>query len=453
MHGVLKRGLKWGVASCCQVVVGLGLSVGLGLAAPQDAWAASKSASKSAAKTPARAAPKATAGKTVGSKSTAKAAPPAKAKVAPAKAHAAKPAPSQTAKATAASNRAGKGLALAAKGAAAQRQAKAGKSAGKGAHVLALAAKGGKNAKDTRLSVVQRIRPGRAAARLSFAAARPAPRLSMGQLAGLRDVADPLDLKSSVALVLDQDTHEVLLSKNDHAVLPIASITKLMTALLVSEAGLPLDEQITITEADAEHARGSSSRLSVGATLTRAELLHLTLMSSENRAAHALGRSFPGGIQHFVGLMNAKAAMLGMKDTRYVEPTGLSNANRASAMDLATLVDVAARDPLLSQLSVSPGYEITLGERVLHYANTNRLVHSPDWQIGLQKTGYIADAGRCLVMQARVAGRNLIMVLLDASDKNSRLADAERLRRWVETEHASHRTPSLWQGAQVSLPH
>ena len=265
--------------------------------------------------------------------------------------------------------------------------------------------------------------------------ARPA-RLSFGQLAGLRGVEDPLELKSSVALVLDQDTHEVLLSKNDHAVLPIASLTKLMTGLIVSDARLPLDEMISITEDDIDYEKGSRSRLPVGTTLTRGELMHLALMSSENRAAHALGRTFPGGMQRFVGLMNARAMMLGMKDTRYVEPTGLSSENRSSAYDLATLVNTAAQDPLLRQLSTSQGYEVAVGNRVLQYNNTNRLVHNPDWQIGLQKTGYISEAGQCLVMQARVAGRKLIMVFLDSAGKFSRLGDAERVRRWVESNPA-----------------
>ena len=269
--------------------------------------------------------------------------------------------------------------------------------------------------------------------------ARPA-RLSFGQLAGLRGVEDPLELKSSVALVLDQDTHEVLLSKNDHAVMPIASLTKLMTGLIVSDARLPLDEMISITEDDIDYEKGSRSRLPVGTTLTRGELMHLALMSSENRAAHALGRTFPGGMQRFVGLMNARAMMLGMKDTRYVEPTGLSSENRSSAYDLATLVNTAAQDPLLRQLSTSQGYEVAVGNRVLQYNNTNRLVHNPDWQIGLQKTGYISEAGQCLVMQARVAGRKLIMVFLDSSGKYSRLADAERVRRWVEFERAPTNT-------------
>lgn len=259
---------------------------------------------------------------------------------------------------------------------------------------------------------------------------------SFGQIAGLHEVNDPLDLKSSVALVVDQDTHEVLLSKNDHAVLPIASLTKLMTGMLISQAKLPMDEPVTITQDDVDTEKGSSSRLMVGTTLTRGEMLHLALMSSENRAAHALGRTYPGGLDVFVAQMNAKARLLGMTDTRYVEPTGLSSRNQSSARDLATLVNVAHGDPLLRELSTSPGYEVAVGRKTLQYNNTNGLVKNPTWDIGLQKTGYISEAGRCLVMQAHVAGRKLIMVFLDSAGKFSRLGDAERVRRWVESTPA-----------------
>ncbi|MET3512882.1 D-alanyl-D-alanine endopeptidase (penicillin-binding protein 7) [Pseudacidovorax sp. 1753] len=259
------------------------------------------------------------------------------------------------------------------------------------------------------------------------------PRQSYGQLAGLHHSQDPLDLKSSVALVMDQDTREVLLSKNDHAVLPIASITKLMTGLLISEAKLPMDEPITITQDDVDTEKFSRSRLAVGTTLPRGELLHLALMSSENRAAHALGRTYPGGLATFVSVMNAKARMIGMKDTRYVEPTGLSSSNQSTAQDLALLVAVASQDSLVRSLTTSPEYQVEVGNRMLQFNTTNRLVRSPDWDIGLQKTGYISEAGQCLVMQARVAGRKLIMVFLDSAGKFSRIADAERVRRWVET--------------------
>ena len=265
---------------------------------------------------------------------------------------------------------------------------------------------------------------------VSIVPARP----SFGQLAGLHSVQDHLDLKSSAALVIDQETREVLFSKNDSAVLPIASLTKLMTGLIVSEAKLPMDETISITQDDVDTEKHSSSRLRVGAMLTRGELLHLALMSSENRAAHALGRTFPGGLDSFVALMNAKAKMLGMKDTRYVEPTGLSSNNQSSAHDLATLVTSAYTDPVLREYTTSPGHQVAVGNRTLHFNNTNRLVKNPDWDIGLQKTGYISEAGQCLVMQAKIAGRKLIMVFLDSAGKLSRIGDAERVRRWVESQ-------------------
>ena len=260
------------------------------------------------------------------------------------------------------------------------------------------------------------------------------PVLSFGQIAGLHGAQDPLDLKSSVALVIDQDTSEVLFKKNETAVLPIASLTKLMTGVIISGARLPMDELITVTQDDVDTEKHSSSRLQVGTTLTRGELMHLALMSSENRAAHALGRTYPGGLPTFVNLMNAKATMLGMRDTRYVEPTGLSSRNQSSAQDLATLVNAAYGDPILSEFTTSPGYQIAVGSRTLQYKNTNSLLKNPEWDIGLQKTGYITEAGQCLVMQAKIAGRKLIMVFLDSAGKLSRVGDAERVRRWVEAQ-------------------
>jgi D-alanyl-D-alanine endopeptidase (penicillin-binding protein 7) len=269
--------------------------------------------------------------------------------------------------------------------------------------------------------------------RRSVVRAAPPPRPSFGQLLGLHGTDDDLDLKSSVALVIDQETREVLVRKNDSAVLPIASLTKLMTGLIVSEAKLPLDEAITITQDDVDTEKGSSSRLKVGTTLTRGELMHLSLMSSENRAAHALGRTYPGGMSAFVEAMNARALLLGMRDTRYVEPTGLSSRNQSSAQDLARLVSVAAENAMLRDLSTSPGHQVEVGNRTVQFNNTNRLVLNPEWQIGLQKTGYISEAGQCLVMQAKISGRKLIMVFLDSAGKLSRIGDAERVRKWVET--------------------
>jgi len=274
------------------------------------------------------------------------------------------------------------------------------------------------------------------------------PRQSFGQMAGLHGAEDVLDLRSSVALVVDQDTHEVLYSKNEQAVLPIASITKLMTGVLISEARLPSDELITITQDDVDTEKHSSSRLRVGATLPRGELLHLALMSSENRAAHALGRTYPGGMRTFVSMMNAKARSLGMNDTRYVEPTGLSSENQSSAHDLALLVNYAYADPLLREYSTSSERQVEVGSRVLQFNTTNRLVRSPEWDIGLQKTGYISEAGQCLVMQARIAGRKLIMVFLDGVGRYSRIADAERVRRWVEANQFMA-TPSRSQQTAI----
>ena len=261
--------------------------------------------------------------------------------------------------------------------------------------------------------------------------ARPI-RASFGQMAGLHATSDALGLHSSVALVVDQDTKEVLFSKNDHAVLPIASLTKLMTGLVIAEANLPMDERIRITQADVDTEKGSSSRLAVGTELSRGDLMHLSLMSSENRAAHALGRTFPGGMDLFVARMNQRARSLGMTDTRYVEPTGLSSKNQSSANDLAVLAAKAYNEPMLRELSTSQGREVAVGSRTLQYNNTNGLIKNPQWDIGLQKTGYISEAGRCLVMQAQVAGRKLIMVFLDSTGKFSRLGDAERVRKWLE---------------------
>lgn len=340
------------------------------------------------------------------------------------------------------------GVALAAPAAeAAQRKSTATKkpatSAQRAAHVSKAPARRATASRVVRTSAPA-VRKPRAAA--AVVKARP----SFGELAGLHALDDPLDLKSSVALVIDQDTNEVLFSKNDHAVLPIASLTKLMTGLIISQARLPMDEPITITEEDVDTEKNSRSRLAVGTTLSRREMLHLALMSSENRAAHALGRTYPGGLSAFVTQMNVKARLLGMSDTRYVEPTGLSSQNQSSARDLAALVNVSHSDPLLREFTTSPGYEVAVGHRMLQYNNTNRLVKNPQWDIGLQKTGYISEAGRCLVMQAQIAGRKLIMVFLDSAGKLSRIGDAERVRSWVEaipaTSAGSHHLQTAVKG-------
>jgi serine-type D-Ala-D-Ala endopeptidase (penicillin-binding protein 7) len=276
-------------------------------------------------------------------------------------------------------------------------------------------------------SAVKRTRPAKRSKRQVVVPAAP----SFGQVYGLHNTADDLSLKSSVALVVDQDTNEVLFSKNPNAVLPIASITKLMTALVVTEHNLPMDETLVVSQDDVDATAGSRSRLRLGTQLSRGDMLHLALMASENRAAHVLGRTSPGGIAQFVRAMNAKAEALGMRHTHYVEPTGLDSSNQSSAQDLALLVKAAYEHPIIRDLSTSRDAVVPVGHRPTQFRNTNGLVRNPEWDIGLQKTGYISAAGRCLVMQTQLAGRKLIMVLLDSAGKYSRIGDAERIRKWM----------------------
>ena len=263
------------------------------------------------------------------------------------------------------------------------------------------------------------------------AAAAVDPR-TFGDAAGLRATPDSLSLRSNVAFVLDQNSSEVLFEKNANVALPIASITKLMTGLVVVQAGQDLDEVLRIADADVDRHKYSSSRLPVGTRMTRREMLHISLMSSENRAASALGRHYPGGINAFVAAMNAKARELGMKDTRFVDSSGLSSRNVSSARDLARLVATAHGESLLREFSTTPNSVVKASGRPMRYSNTNYLVALPDWNIGLQKTGFINEAGRCLVMQAAIHGRNVIMVFLDSKGKMSRTADAGRVRRFLE---------------------
>ena len=255
---------------------------------------------------------------------------------------------------------------------------------------------------------------------------------SEGHLAGLHRGDDPLDLRSSVALVVDQDTNEVLFEKNKDAVLPIASVTKLMTALVTVDANLPLDEELQVSQNELVRAR-IRSKLRPGFEMTRGTALHLALMSSENRAAQLLGRTYPGGVARFVEAMNAKAQLLGMHDSHFADPTGLSPENRSSASDLVRLVKAAYEHDVIRQYSVSGELELPVGKRTVSYRNTNRLTDSPEWDIGLQKTGYISAAGRCLVMQAVIEGKRVVMVFLDSVGKYSRLGDAERIRDFLET--------------------
>ena len=240
-------------------------------------------------------------------------------------------------------------------------------------------------------------------------------------------------LRSSVALVQDADSGETILAKNSDQVLPIASITKLMTAMVILDRGLDLDDEIVVSREDIDHLKGTRSRLHTGTRLTRRELLLLALMASENRAAAALARTYPGGTEEFVAAMNSKARALGMRETHYVDPTGLDSGNVSSAEDLAKLVKVATGYPLIREYTTTEHAEVKARGRRLAFVNTNRLVRNPRWDIYLSKTGYISEAGRCLVMRVKVASKDLIVVLLDSWGKYSRFGDANRIRKWLES--------------------
>ena len=251
--------------------------------------------------------------------------------------------------------------------------------------------------------------------------------------------SDKVFLRSAVALVQDAASGETLYAKNQGAVLPIASITKLMTAIVILEAGLNLEQRVAISGDDYDYLKGTRSRLRPGSVLTRDELLLLALMSSENRAAASLGRTYPGGSEAFIAAMNAKARALGMKDTRFVEPTGLSSGNVSSARDLARLVAAAHEFPLIRDYSTRGSATVQAFGRPLGFRNTNRLVGSAQWEIGLSKTGYISEAGRGLVMRVRMASREVIVVLLDSWGKLSRIGDANRIKKWLESNAAAGR--------------
>ncbi len=268
----------------------------------------------------------------------------------------------------------------------------------------------------------------------------PSNRMGASTRLGLQSVLTEAALSSSAVLVVDQISNEVLFEKNSDAVLPIASITKLMTAVVVSEAGQPMDELLTVSQEDADLEKNARSRLVVGTQLTRGQFLHLALMSSENRAAHLLGRHYPGGLGAFVKAMNAKAIHLGMTASRFVEPTGLNSANVSSPRDLARLVEEAHSLPQIREYSTARNMLVSVRGRQQHFINTNALARGSEWELGLSKTGFIREAGRCLVMQASIEDRPVIMVMLDASGKQQRLQDAERIRRWL-IQQADRKTP------------
>ena len=241
------------------------------------------------------------------------------------------------------------------------------------------------------------------------------------------------DIRSSAALVLDESSSTVLLARQAQVAAPIASITKLMTSLVVLDGKQPLDEILEVTAADCEHGRGAYSRLAVGARLSRGDLMHLALMSSENRAAHALGRNYPGGVDAFVAAMNAKARALGMANAHFVDPTGLSSDNVASPEDLSRLVIAASHETVIQDYSTDAAHSVRVGRRMLEFHNTDLLVRSPAWNIVVQKTGYITEAGRCLVVKALIRGRAVVIVLLDSFGRYTRVADAQRIRKWLES--------------------
>jgi len=266
---------------------------------------------------------------------------------------------------------------------------------------------------------------------------------------------DP-DLRSAIALILDEKTGEIIYTKNAESRTPIASITKLMTAMVTLDARLSLDEKIYLTNEDIDRVKGTHSRLNIGAALTRRELLHLALMSSENRAAAALARTYPGGTDAFIAAMNRKAARLGMVSTRFADSTGLRSENQSTAGDLAHMVRAAHTYPIIAELTTTTSYDLqmpiykrakvwaqkklanrsraarTLAFHNVAFRNTNRLVSDKDWQIGVSKTGYISEAGHCLVMQATIANQQVIIVLLDSNGKYARIDDAVRIKRWLE---------------------
>jgi D-alanyl-D-alanine endopeptidase (penicillin-binding protein 7) len=256
---------------------------------------------------------------------------------------------------------------------------------------------------------------------------------SVGQAFGLHDTPDSLALRSSVAYVVDQNTSETLFDKNSRAVVPIASITKLMTAMVVLDSHMPLTDELQVTDEDRDYEKYTGSRLAVGSTLNREDMLHIALMASENRAAAALSRYYPGGRPAFIVAMNAKAKSLGMTDTHFENSTGLTSLNVSSARDLVKMVNAAYQYPLIRKFSTDRSYEVYTGKRNLAYNSTNALIRNPSWDIGLQKTGFINEAGECLVMQTTINGRQVVMVLLDSYGKYSRFADAGRLRAFLDT--------------------
>lgn len=270
--------------------------------------------------------------------------------------------------------------------------------------------------------------------RLRQARALQAQRQQAFELGENYDGSGVLQLASSKALIINQNTGEVVYAKNTNAPSPIASITKLMTAMVMLDAKQSLDETIYVSDADVDYVKGTRSRLSIGAGLTRGDMLQLALMSSENRAASSLATNYPGGQIAFIKAMNAKAQALGLANTHFVDPTGLESENVSTAEDLVKMVQAAYQYPEIRMATTSPSHEVYIGDHQFpsNFVNTNGLVRTGEWEIGLSKTGFISEAGRCLVMQAKIAGEPMIIVLLDSSGKLTRIGDANRVRKWME---------------------
>ncbi len=248
-------------------------------------------------------------------------------------------------------------------------------------------------------------------------------------------------LYSSIALIYDEQRQVPLYTKNADTVAPIASISKLMTAMVVLDAKLPLDEEISISALDIDMLKGTRSRINPGMKLTRSELLKLALMSSENRAAAALARTYPGGTDAAVAMMNYKARTLGMNDTRFLDPTGLNSGNISTAQDLVKMVQAARSYDLIHEFTTTPSHLVDMaGRRPMRFNNTNPLVKNASWDIGVSKTGYISEAGRCLVMQAKINQRPVIIVLLDSWGMRTRVGDANRIKKWMESAYARARS-------------
>lgn len=255
--------------------------------------------------------------------------------------------------------------------------------------------------------------------------------LSFAHRAGLHRTGNPLRLTASAVLAIDRATGKVLYSRNERAILPIASLTKLLSAIVVLDAKLSMAARLRITRDDVDRLRHSRSRLPVGTVISRAEALRLALMSSENRAAHALARTFPGGVAAFVRAMNRKAAEIGMTGSAFFDATGLTNRNRATAMDVARLAAAAAGHALLRAYTTTRQHRAVFGKRSVQYLNSNRLVRFTRWTILLQKTGYIVESGHCMAMVTRIGRRAVTLVLLDSGSASHSVSDARRLRRWL----------------------